>query len=180
MAITGPPGVGKSTIAAQLVARLGAAALLPMDGYHYSQAHLVALGRRERMGAPDTFDVESLLGTLRELHVSRETVFAPGFDREIEEAVPAEIALQPELPTIVVEGNYLLLDSGLWGEVAPLLDETVFVDLDDGIRQSRLIERHVRFGKSEADARAWALGPDESNARAIAATRGRAQHFLEL
>lgn len=94
--------------------------------------------------------------------------------------MPAAIALQPELPTIVVEGNYLLLDSGLWGEVAPLLDETVFVDLNDGIRQSRLIERHVRFGKSEADARAWAFGPDESNARIIAATRGRAQHFLAL
>ncbi len=172
--------MGKSTIAAELVARLGAAVLLPMDGYHYSQAHLVALGRRERMGAPDTFDVESFLGTLRELCVSRETVFAPGFDREIEEAVPAAIALQPELPTIVVEGNYLLLDSGLWGEVAPLLDETVFVDLDDGIRQSRLIERHVRFGKSDAEARAWALGPDESNARIIAATRSRAQHYLAL
>jgi pantothenate kinase len=178
--ITGPPGVGKSTVAASLVALLGAAALLPMDGYHYSQARLVSLGRRERMGAPDTFDVEGFLATLRELRAGRATVFAPGFDREIEEAVPAAIALRPELATVVVEGNYLLLDSGLWGEVAPLLDETVFVDLDDGIRQSRLIERHVRFGKSEADARAWALGPDESNARLIAATRSRAQHYLAL
>jgi pantothenate kinase len=178
--ITGPPGVGKSTVAASLTALLGAAALLPLDGYHYSQAHLVSLGRRERMGAPDTFDVEGFLATLRELRAGRETVFAPGFDREIEEAVSAAIALPPELATVVVEGNYLLLDSGLWSEVAPLLDETVFVDLDDGIRQSRLIERHVRFGKSEADARAWALGPDESNARVIAATRSRAQHYLAL
>jgi pantothenate kinase len=172
--------VGKSTIAAELVARLDSAALLPMDGYHYSQAHLVSLGRRERMGAPDTFDVEGFLGTLRDLYISGGPVFAPRFDREIEESVPDAIALQPELQTIVVEGNYLLLDSGLWSEVAPLLDATVFVDLDDGIRQSRLIERHVRFGKSEVDARAWALGPDESNARIIAATRSRAHHYLAL
>ncbi len=151
-----------------------------MDGYHYSQARLVALGRRGRMGAPDTFDVEGFLATLRELRAGRSTVFAPGFDREIEEPVPAVIALRPELSTIVVEGNYLLLDSGLWSKVAPLLDETIFVDLDDNIRRSRLIERHVRFGKSEVDARAWALGPDESNARIIAATRSRAQHYLAL
>jgi hypothetical protein len=90
--ITGPPGVGKSTVAASLVALLGAAALLPMDGYHYSQARLVSLGRRERMGAPDTFDVEGFLATLRELRAGRATVFAPGFDREIEEAVPAAIS----------------------------------------------------------------------------------------
>lgn len=151
-----------------------------MDGYHYPQARLVQLGRRDRMGAPDTFDVSALLETLRALHASDATVFAPGFDREIEEPLEAAIALQPELLTIVVEGNYLLLNSGLWDEVAPLLDETIFVDLDDGIRRSRLIERHIRFGKSEVDARAWALGPDESNARIIAATRSRAQHFIAL
>ena len=82
--------------------------------------------------------------------------------------------------TVVVEGNYLLLDSGLWGEVAGHLDVTLFVDLDEGIRRSRLIDRHIRFGKSEVDARAWALGPDEHNARIIAATRSRAQHFIAL
>ncbi|MFM9876550.1 MAG: nucleoside/nucleotide kinase family protein, partial [Rhodoglobus sp.] len=111
---------------------------------------------------------------------SGKTVRAPGFDRDIEEPVPGEIAILPELVTVVVEGNYLLLESGGWERVAPLLDVTFFVRVDRGIRLQRLIERHVRFGKSPADARAWALGPDENNALMIEATAARAHHVIDL
>lgn len=177
--IAGAPGAGKSTIAAELRGHLPSAALLPMDGYHYPQARLVQLGRRERMGAPDTFDVPAFIDTLAALRNSSTPVSAPGFDREIEEPVPDAITLEPELLTIV-EGNYLLLDSGGWQHTAPLLDVTFFVQVDDALRRQRLIERHIRFGKSAPDARAWALGPDEANATLIAATASRADHTIAL
>ena len=179
--IAGSPGAGKSTIADALVARLESAVVLPMDGYHLPQARLVELGRRDWMGAPDTFDVDGLVTTLSALRSnSGKTVRAPGFDRDIEEPVPGAIAILPELVTVVVEGNYLLLESGGWERVAPLLDVTFFVQVDRGIRLQRLIERHVRYGKSPADARAWALGPDEHNALMIEATAARAHHVIEL
>ena len=178
--IVGAPGAGKSTIAAELVGRLVSTALLPMDGYHLPQARLVQLGRRDRMGAPDTFDVDQFLLTLRDLETSGAPVFAPGFDRTIEEPVPDAVVIQPDIATVVVEGNYLLLDSGGWERVAPLLDLSFFVEVDPGIRLARLIERHIRFGKSPEDARAWALGPDEANARIIAATADRADHRIRL
>lgn len=181
--ISGAPGAGKSTIAADLVARLPAAALLPMDGFHLAQARLVELGRRDRMGAPDTFDVDAFVATLVELRAvdnSCNPVSVPGFDRNSEEPVPNAIRILPELSTVVVEGNYLLLDSGGWERVAPLLDATVFVRLDRDIRLERLIQRHIRYGKSPEDARAWALGSDESNARLIDATAARADHTIEL
>jgi pantothenate kinase len=181
--ITGSPGAGKSTIADALVARLRSAVVLPMDGYHLPQARLVELGRRDRMGAPDTFDVHGFLATLTALRAvdnSGNPVLAPGFDRGIEEPVPGAIRILQELSTVVVEGNYLLLESGGWERVAPLLDATVFVQVDPGIRVDRLIERHVRFGKSPADARAWALGPDERNAQLIEATAARADRVIEL
>ncbi|CAN5156860.1 nucleoside/nucleotide kinase family protein [soil metagenome] len=175
--ITGPPGAGKSTIAAQLVERLPGAALLPMDGFHLPQAELRRLGRRDRMGAPDTFDVDGFIALLSTLRAGG-PVIAPGFDREIEEPVPG--ALHIDAPIVVVEGNYLLLDSGGWERAAGLFDATFSVEVDDGIRLQRLIARHERFGKSPADARAWATGPDEANARIIAATARLADHRIRL
>ncbi len=138
-----------------------------MDGYHYPQSRLVALGRRDRMGAPDTFDVEAFLGTLRDLQISGGTVFAPGFDREIEEPVPDAIALQPELATVVVEGNYLLLDDPPWSEVAGLLDFTIFIDVPAAELHRRLMERWARYGKSEAEARHWVDTNDAPNIRRV-------------
>ena len=179
--LAGEPGVGKSTAAARLVDLLPAARVLPMDGFHLPQAELVRLGRRERMGAPDTFDVDAfvaLLERLRDLHNSGETVRAPGFDRRVEEPVPDQLALTPELRCIVVEGNYLLLDQAGWQRVAPLLDLTVGVVLDEATRLERLIARHVAFGKSPAAARAWALGPDQANADLIAPTLASADLLL--
>lgn len=178
--IVGAPGAGKSTIAETLAERLGNTAVLPMDGYHLPQSRLVELGRRERMGAPDTFDVDGFVQTLIALRTAAGTVCAPGFDRTIEEPVPGAIELQAGLDHVIVEGNYLLLDTGGWQRVAPLLDVTVFLDLERGVRQQRLLDRHVRFGKSELDARNWTLGPDESNALLIEATAARADLRLDL
>ena len=179
LGIAGAPGAGKSTIAAALAAQIGAS-LLPMDGYHLPQAVLRDLGRRDRMGAPDTFDIDGFVRTLADLRLSSATVLAPDFDREIEEAVADAIAIPPEVGTVIVEGNYLLLDSGGWERVGALLDAVFFVEVDHSIRLLRLINRHVRFGKTQDDARAWALGPDEDNARLIAATAARADHVIAL
>lgn len=178
--IAGAPGAGKSTIAEALVARLPSAALLPMDGFHLPQAELRRLGRRDRMGAPDTFDVDGFLAVLAAVRLSGETVLAPGFDRAIEEAVPHEIVIPPEKRVVVVEGNYLLFDEGGWEKAADLFDATFFVDVEHDIRVARLVARHIRFGKTPEAAQAWTLGPDEANARTITATAARADHIIRL
>jgi pantothenate kinase len=186
IAIAGSPGAGKSTIAAEVVARMPDAALLPMDGFHLPQARLVELGRRDRMGAPDTFDVDGFFTTLTALHSpasfgnSGNRVSVPGFSREIEEPIPNAAYISPEFSKVVVEGNYLLLGSGGWERAAALFDLRLFVEVDRDLRIARLIARHERFGKSPADARAWALGPDENNARIIEATATRADHVVTL
>ncbi len=187
--LAGSPGAGKSTAAAELAALVPGSRVLPMDGFHLPQAELVRLGRRERMGAPDTFDVDAfvaLLESLRDARGSGSAVRAPGFDRRVEEPVPDAIELLPERRTdaaievraIVVEGNYLLLREHGWHRVAPLLDVTVGVVLDEATRHERLIARHVAFGKTPEAAHAWALGPDEANAALIAPTLQRADHLL--
>jgi pantothenate kinase len=176
--LAGKPGAGKSTAADQLAALLPGSRVLRMDGFHFPQAHLVSLGSRERMGAPDTFDVDAFVALLASLRTPATTVRAPGFDRTIEEPVPDALTFTPEVPCIIVEGNYLLLDDHGWHRVAPLLDVTVGVVLDEVTRLERLIARHVAFGKSDEHARAWALGPDEANAVLIAPTLERADYLL--
>ena len=179
--LAGAPGAGKSTAAAALADRLPGAVVVPMDGFHLPQAELERLGRRERMGSPDTFDVDTfvaLLERLRSVAGSGTTVFAPGFDRRVEEPIPAAIELSPERRTVIVEGNYLLLREHGWHRVAPLLDLSVGVVLDEPTRHERLIARHVAFGKTPDAASTWALGPDERNAAAIAASLVAADHLL--
>jgi len=173
--LVGPPGVGKSTLAERLAAADSAAAVLPMDGFHLPQGRLRELGRRERMGAPDTFDVEGFTRVLQELR-SHETVTAPSFDRSIEEPVPGAITIGRGIRTVYVEGNYLLV----WEGIAELLDETWYLELDPEVRRRRLIDRHVASGKSPDAAAAWVVDVDEPNARLIAASAARATRAVAV
>lgn len=182
LGIAGPPGVGKSTRAeAEVAARAGRgerAVVLPLDGFHLPPARLVELGRRDRMGAPDTFDVTGFVALLERVRSGQE-VRAPGFDRAVEEPVPDALVI-PADATVIVEGNYLLHDRDGWEHVAPLLDECWYLDLPDAVRLERLVARHERFGKSPDAARAWALGPDAANAALIAQGRGRASRIVPV
>ena len=42
-----------------------------------------------------------------------------------------------------------------------------FCDLDDAVRRERLVRRHVEFGKSPDQARAWVARVDEPNAALV-------------
>ena len=178
LGIAGAPGAGKSTYAAAEQTRIGAsAAVLPMDGFHLPQAELVRLGRRDRMGAPDTFDVDAFVATLSALRGDGE-ITAPGFDRAIEEPVPDAIVIGAGIHVVLVEGNYLLHDRDGWERVRPLLDRVVFLAPDDAVRRERLIARHVAFGKTPEEAEAWVARSDDPNAALVAATASRADEVI--
>jgi pantothenate kinase len=182
LGVAGPPGGGKSTLARMVVGELGdAAVLVPMDGFHLAQAELVRLGRRDRMGAPDTFDAGGYAALLRRLRDQAEdVVYAPEFRREIEEPIAGAIAVARSVPLVVTEGNYLLLQDGDWAGVRPLLDEVWYVQLDEETRVRWLIQRHIDYGKAPDAARAWVLRSDQANAELVAATRDRADVVVHL
>jgi len=177
LGIAGPPGGGKSTVARAVVAELGdQARLVPMDGFHLAQAELVRLGRRDRMGAPDTFDAAGYAALLQRLRSDEPVVYAPEFRREIEEPIAGAIAVPTTVPLVVTEGNYLLL----WPEIKPLLDEAWYVETDEELRVQRLIQRHIEFGKTPEYARAWVMRSDERNAELVARTAAHADHLVRL
>jgi pantothenate kinase len=173
LGITGPPGAGKSSLAEPLVAALGPSArLVAMDGFHLAQTELHRLGRQEHKGTPDTFDVFGYLALLRRLRDrNEEVVYAPRFDRALEEPIGSAIAVPRDVPLVVTEGNYLLLDSGAWAGIRPLLDECWYINPDEDDRLSWLIARHERYGRSPKEARTWSLGSDQRNAELIEATK---------
>lgn len=181
LGITGAPGSGKSTLAAALGDALGdRARVVGMDGFHLAQTELSRLGRTDRKGAPDTFDALGFVALMARLRSAvDEVVYAPCFDRALEEPIAGAVAVHREVPLVIVEGNYLLIDDGAWGAVRPLLDRCWYLDPGDRIRRARLIARHRAYGRSAAAAREHALGSDERNAHLIAASRGNADLIVD-
>jgi len=176
LGIAGAPGSGKGTVAASLQNALGScAAVVPMDGFHLAAAELERLGKTDRKGAPDTFDAAGYIALLRRLREpDGETVYAPAFHREVEESYAGAIAIPSDVPLVITEGNYLLLGDGSWSKVWCLLDEAWFLALDEDERVARLVERHVRFGKTPEEAKRWVRRSDERNAALVNPTRARA------
>lgn len=180
--VAGAPGAGKTTLVATLTRVLTERdprvepAHLPGDGFHLADVELARLGRLDRKGAPDTFDAAgyaALLGRLRDPGSSG-TVYAPAFDRTLEQPLAGAIPIAPTCRLVLTECNYLLLAEEPWAQVRCHLDEVWFVEVDDDERRRRLVERHVRFGKSRAAAETWIRDVDEPDADLVAATRPRA------
>ena len=181
--IVGKPGAGKSTVVEQIEKkyRPDQVSIIPMDGFHLSNEELISLGRRERKGAPDTFDVEGFISLIERVKIDHSIDHKfPIFHREIEASVDNEGIVPKESRVIVIEGNYLFSSDHNWDGIFPMLNHTWFIEINDEIRIERLIARHVRYGKTPEEAEAWSRGSDETNARFIGLTANRAENRINL
>jgi pantothenate kinase len=182
LGITGAPGSGKSTLGALLATALAdRATLISLDGFHLANAELHRRGLHARKGAPETFDAGGFVNLLHRLRSPQEdVVYAPLFDRALEESLACAVPVPGDVALVLVEGNYLLLDGPIWGRVRHLLDECWYVDPGEDTRLNRLIARHESFGRTTQEARDRSLGSDQRNAEVIAASRRHATRTVRV
>jgi pantothenate kinase len=163
--IVGKPGGGKSTLSKFLLKGMDSTlvSVVPMDG----------------KGAQDTFDVNGFKTLIERIKLDNvDPIYYPIFDRSIEESIAAQGVVYPSTRVVIVEGNYLMHDGDGWQEISPLLDQSWYAFLEEDIRISRLISRHIAFGKDPESAKAWAKGSDQVNAELIEAGVGRCDFLI--
>ena len=181
LGIAGSPGAGKSTLVDQLLAHIGErkgpgwVAHVPMDGFHLADRQLRRLGALGRKGAPDTFDPAGYAHLLERVALETEApVYAPGFDRTLEQPLAAALVVLPTARLVITEGNYLLLEHPSWLRARQAMDRVWFVTSEEALRVERLVARHVEFGKSPDAAQAWVSGTDQPNADLVSPTAATA------
>ncbi|GAB2707153.1 nucleoside/nucleotide kinase family protein [Kitasatospora kifunensis] len=187
LGLTGAPGAGKSTLARFLVAEVnraqgpGAAAYVPMDGFHLSNAQLDRLGLRDRKGSLPTFDARGYLALLERLAADRfHDIYVPDFDRALDEPVAARHLVTPSTRLIVTEGNYLAADTPDWSKARSLLREVWYLEADDELRADRLIRRQRDGGRDEQAARDWVTSNDQPNGEYVKLSRARCTRTIRL
>jgi pantothenate kinase len=185
LGIAGSPGAGKSTLVDVLVGAIRTVkgedwvAHIPMDGFHLADAQLNRIGARGRKGAPETFDAAGYAHLLERVKAEvDDPVYVPGFDRTLEQPLAAALVVLPSARLVVTEGNYLLLDHPDWARARRAMDAVWFVASEEATRIGRLVARHIQFGKTPNEARAWVATTDERNAELVAGTVGRADRVI--
>ncbi|MFK4770287.1 nucleoside triphosphate hydrolase [Rhizobium sp. ZW T2_16] len=167
VAIAGPPGAGKSTLADALVVALQAlgesAEVLPMDGFHMDNGVLQEKGLLSRKGAPETFDVRGFLDIIRAVRVAEGEVLVPVFDRSRELAIAASRVIEVLTRFVLVEGNYLLLDCAPWSALDGEFDYEILISPPVATLEERLMDRWRGYGLSEEAAREKTQGNDLKN-----------------
>ncbi|POO57011.1 nucleoside triphosphate hydrolase [Agrobacterium rosae] len=171
VAIAGPPGAGKSTLAdalyGELIKRGEKAEVLPMDGFHMDNGILRERGLLARKGAPETFDVRGFFDIVTAVRKADQDVLVPVFDRSREIAIASARSVSSETRFILAEGNYLLLNEEPWIRLKDSFDFSIFVGPTVEVLEQRLRDRWIGYGLDDAGITAKLYENDLPNGKRV-------------
>ena len=186
--IAGPTGAGKS-VTAVLFKELAGQARLPLafecitiDAYHYPNSHLLShfsggTALKQFKGRFDTYDVTTLARDL-EAFASGENVPFPAYSRKLHDPVPNSVLITAQATLLIVEGLWLLYDTGGWEQVRRWLDFCYFIDSDTERTRQAVIQRHMTGGRTREDASRHYEEVDGRNSGLVLQTRHRADKVI--
>lgn len=153
--VGGLPASGKTTFSYELVAKLAnhvgwpCAAHLPMDGFHFKNETLRAMGLNVIKGDITTYDLPRFARTLSEFRDGGyEELRAPDYIREEHEVREGCIRIAGDVTILITEGIYVGLASNPWDEVRRILDVLIFLDAKPSECADRIVARNLAVGRT--------------------------------
>jgi pantothenate kinase len=184
--IAGIPGAGKSTLARHLrdafnhiAQRPDMSVVVPLDGFHLANSELEQRGQTGRKGSPETFLAQAFFAKLLEIKRSTRPVLLPLYSRQLHEPVADALEVLPEIPIVIVEGNYILCDFGVWSSIASLFDVKIFVDTSPEKAREWILRRHMDGGLISEEAEEKYERNDKPNSEIVASSRVAADIIFE-
>ena len=188
LGIAGPTGAGKSVVAV-LLKELARQAGLPfaveaitMDAYHFPNAHLLShFSEGEPLkkvkGRFDTYDPAALARDLQNFSAGK-TVGFPAYSRKLHDPVQNAFVIEAPNVLLILEGLWLLYDKAGWEKIGPLLDYAIFIEADAARAKGPVLQRHMRGGRTAADAERHYESVDAKNSELVLTTRPRADKVI--
>jgi pantothenate kinase len=85
----------------------------------------------------------------------------------------------PEIPIVIVEGNYILCDFSVWASIAALFDVKIYVDTPPEKAREWILRRHMDGGLISEEAEEKYERNDKPNSDIVASSRHAADIIFE-
>ena len=138
--VTGGTGSGKTTIAEEILKRVGAdrIAYLQHDSYYFDKGHLPLDPRGlPNFDHPDSLETDLLIKHLQQLQTGL-PANVPIYDFTTDRRTPQTRHVEPQ-PVILIEGLLIFVEKAL----REMFDVKIFVDTDSDLRFIRRLKRDI-------------------------------------